>query len=180
MSNERLTLVHDIPVKKFMEVLNKSAVNNRRFDVKQFEKNFNSKDMVWCILFNDKRECVAAANMQPGFGPADESNYINELMCLKSSHGYGKKLLQLLKKKYHLIWLCVDVNAENDSLLKFYRDPSFGFSEYVIPAEDSIYGRDIHVFAIDGITSRNLWMKFLLKQFGKRKEDAEKGKTQNA
>lgn len=163
--SEKLTLVVDVPVEKFSKIIKSSSIDNKHFSFQQFEKNFDTKDLTWCLLFNTQRECIAAANVQIGYGPASNSTYINELQCLKSSHGYGKRMLLLLKKRYTFIWLCANPEIRDDSLLKIYRDPQLNLSEYVVPAEDSIYKVDTHIFGVNGRMPEKLWMSFLMSQY---------------
>ena len=159
-----MTFVHDIDVEKFAKILEGSDIQNPHFSIEQFEKNYTS-NMTWCMLFNDKRECAAAASVQVGYGPASNSTYVNEVQSLVSGNGYGKKMLMMLKKRYTFIWLCADPSVNGDALLKFYRDPDFNFSEYVIPASDSIYKKDTHIFGVNGRMPRQLWMSFLRSQY---------------
>ena len=163
---EKFTLVYDILLQKFIDVLRSSSIDNQHFNFLQFEKEFDVGTLTWCMLFNEKRECLAAASVQEGYGPATNSTYVNEIQSLKSGHGYGKKMLLLLKKKYTFIWLCANPEVKNDALLKIYRDPQFNFSEYVVPAKDSIYNVDTHIFGVNGRMPRKIWMDFLLSQYG--------------
>lgn len=84
-------------------------------------------------------DCVAAANVDEGYGPTTKFSYINEVQSLVRGHSYGKKLLMLMKQHYGPVWLCANPEAKGDSLVKFYRDPELGLDEHVIPASESIY-----------------------------------------
>lgn len=137
-----MTFVYDIGVKKFAEILEISEIQNSHFDMSQFKKNYSNKDMVWCMLFDDARDCVAAAAIQPNaLGINDFC--LNEVQSLKK--GFGKKIIATIIKKYgtaHNLWLMANPEVDGDALLKIYR--SFHLIEKVV--EDSVYGKPVHFF----------------------------------
>ena len=160
-----MTFVYDIPTSKFDDVLKSSKIDNPYFDINQFKKHYDSKKVSWCMLFNNDGQCIAAANVDEGYGPTSQYAHINEIQCLVKGNNYWKKLLRFLKKHYAFIWLCANPEVESDALLKFYRDPEFKFSEYVVPANESIYQKDTHIFAVNGRMHSSMWMDFLKSQY---------------
>lgn len=46
-----MIFVHDISAEKFAETLAKSEIQNQHFSASQFEKNYDTEDMIWCMLF---------------------------------------------------------------------------------------------------------------------------------
>lgn len=163
---EKLTLVHDIPVKTFANIISKANIDNKHSNLKQFSKGYNNNKISWCMLCNQDKQCLAAASIEVGNGPTNKWTYVNEIQCLKSGHAYGKKLISLLIKKYKFIWLMSNIMVKDDTLLKFYRDPQFNFQEFVISKEKSVYNVDTHFFATKETSSKQTdWMKFLTKLF---------------
>lgn len=138
-----MIFVHDISVEKFAETLAKSEIQNQHFSASQFEKNYDTEDMIWCMLFDDARECVAAAAIQPNVLGINDF-CLNEVQSLK--RGFGKRIIADIIKKYgeaHNLWLMANPEVAGDALLKIYR--SFNLIEKVV--ENSVYdGKPIHFF----------------------------------
>lgn len=61
--SEKLTLVVDVPVEKFSKIIKSSSIDNKHFSFQQFEKNFDTRDLTWCLLFNTQRESVLQLQM---------------------------------------------------------------------------------------------------------------------
>lgn len=162
--------MHDVPEHEFKRIVSAAEKNNRYFSIEQFEKLYG-QDYSWSLLFDGSR-CVAAAALLKDFGPLNGMTYVNELQSLVSGNGYGKKMLLALQDFYDKLWLMADASVRSNVLLKFYRNPKFKFKEHVLPAEDSIYEVDTHVFAPEDKLSESRWHKFLNKYWGNDAADA--------
>lgn len=163
-SIERLQLKNNVPESEFKKMMSTTEVSNKHFNVRQFEKLYDA-DYSWSVLL-DNGKCVAAAALLEDFGPVNGMTYVNELQSLVSGSNYGKKILLALQDSYDKLWLMADASVKSDVLLKFYRDPEFNFAEYVLPARESRYEVDTHIFAPKNIADNTIWNKFLKQYFG--------------
>lgn len=60
------------------------------------------------MLFDDKRRCLAGADVIPNYGPNRNYAFIDKMQSLVRDEEYGKKIMMFLKKFFGDIWLMVN------------------------------------------------------------------------